>query len=217
MTKSATAGTDNINSLTVADGQGVFTVSGPLNIAADSTIGSGGLTHTTTFLTLNGALDITGPFTWSGGVQNGVGSTTANGGITFSPVAAITLSGRTLISTGAVIYNGAGNLNISNATFNNNATFDLQTDADILMTGAAQTFNNNGTFTKSAGAGISSITAAFNNASVVNVSSGTLDVRAANCGSVCNGAFNVTAGATLAFSSSTAELGAGSSVAGAGT
>ncbi len=162
----------------------VFTQSGgvlTINSVGSSSIGSGGFVQSGGTVTGPGTLNINGLWTWTGGTQSGNGVTNANGGISLSGAASKTLSGRTLNHAAGqtTTHTDAGNLLLGDgAVFNNNGSYDLQSDASIDNTGLApRTFNNNGIFTKSGGAGSSSINPSFTNTGEVNANSGTLGLN----------------------------------------
>ena len=116
---------------------------------------------------------MTSTLNWIGGTVGGTGILTIPAGSTvnLSDSAAGRTLGRTLNNSGNVVWNGAtapGSLNI-NGTFNNIGSFDAQNDHALSGTG---TFVNSGSFTKSAGAGTTTCSAAFNNNGTLTISSG---------------------------------------------
>ena len=166
-------------------------------------------------LTGSGDLTVTGPLTWSGsGIMSGTGTTTALAGIIIERATFKEL-GRTLVNLSAQTAtweDGVITIN-SGGIFDNQGTFNAVHPVDRDISGPG-TFNNSGTFSKSVGTGITRITAAFNNTSPLNVTTGTVILGGGGSGT---GAYNVSAGATLEFSAGTHTLDASSSVLGAGT
>ncbi len=204
------AGTYNVTGPTIFSG-------GTLNYSGAGTALMGVVTQTAGTLTGSGTVSAVGMYTWSGGTQSGSGVTSADGGLTLSGAFNNkVLSGRTLNNPGSATNVGTGSLLIgSGAVINNRGTFELQSDGGVLVSGGLATFNNTGSFTKSGGAGLSNINVQFNNPGTVNAFSGELQLAGGgNCGSVCNGAFNVAS--TLSFGGGTFELG-GAMLSGAGT
>ncbi len=189
---------------------------GTVNFSTGEAVPVATVSHSSNTLTGSDTVNVSGLYTWSGGTQAGTGTTNANGGMILSGPGDKMLSGRTLVNAGTANLIGTGSLLIgSGGVFQNNGTFDLQGDAAIASGGGAAAFNNAGTFTKSGGTN-SAINIAFNNSGTVNASAGTLLLNlGGNCGSVCNGAFNVAS--ALAFGFGTFDLGPSSSITGAGT
>ncbi len=228
------AGTNNVAGATTVDGgtvnfTGTVLSVGTLSLSAGTADFSSGetvtpvgtVTHVGGTLTGSDTLTIAGLYDWSGGTHSGGGTTNANGGMTLAGNGFKTLLGRTLNNNGAAVFTGTGSLLLGNgAVFNNNSTFDLQTDANVTATlSLPRTFNNVGTFTKSAGAQ-SDVNIEFNNSGTVNASAGILRLRSGgSCGGACEGTFDVPAALTFSTggSASTFTLGASSLVAGAGT
>jgi uncharacterized repeat protein (TIGR01451 family) len=210
VTKSA-AGGDSINSLTVDNAAGLFTLSGgTLSIAAASTIGASGFTHSNGTLGGPGTLTINGPFIWSGGFETGGGLTTANGGLSIT--SGVILDGRTLTNTAGGTMSGGGSLLIGNGgVFNNSGSFSIQGDGAIGgSVGGANTFNNSGTLTKSGGSFTSFIVSTFNHTGSVSVNSGTLQF---NGGGSSSGSFAVNTVLTFGFGM---DLNSGTTISGAG-
>ena len=145
----------------------------------------GTLTGTDSFI-------VSGTFHWDGAVS-GSGSLDANGGI---ELVSGTLNGRTLNNSGTATMTGS--LSVANgATINNRAgaTFDIQTDADVLHTGSVcPVFTNAGLFLKSGGTGVTDLQMQLYNSGTVRIDSGTLNV---DCGYV-----QVTGGASGTISGS---------------
>ena len=207
------SGTNTVNSLTSSE---TFVLSGGnLTIAAASTL-SGPFTLSGGALRGGGVVTVTAPFTWTGGIMGGTGVLNANAGIQLANNGAVQLQdNRTLNSAGIATWIGAGAmLNAAGATFNNlaGATFAIETAADL----SGGTFNNAGSVTKIAGGGngVSRVTAAWNNAGSVTVSSGRLELDG---GGQQGGGFAVEPLATLQFGGGTHTFIAGSSLSGAGT
>jgi RHS repeat-associated protein len=219
----ATSGTDTVNSLTITDGLNATLAlsAGSLSLTSNSTLGpmdtlvlSGGT------LTGAGTLTVSGQLTWTAGTMSGTGSMgiTATGSLNITGDTNKFLVQRTLTNAGQVTWTGAGGISTGNgAAFINQAgaTFDAQNDSPYSesFTGGS-TFANAGTFRKSAGAGTTGVSVAFNNTGTVEVRSGTLSLSG---GGMDNGYFMVATGATLSFAGGTHDLGTGSIVLGAGT
>ncbi len=160
-----------------------------LNPPAGTNLNAAGAVTTTAFTqsagTLGGpgTLTVNGPYTWTGGtmgVAASGGTTLLNGGMTLAGTLTKQLTARTLTNTNnGVIRWTAGVLSFSQGSVLNNetgATFDIQTDADTIGSGAVSTFNNSGTLRKSAGSATTSLAGAnFINSGVVEVMTGTLD------------------------------------------
>jgi uncharacterized repeat protein (TIGR01451 family) len=174
VTKSG-AGGDSVNSLTIADGQGMFSLSSNLNLANASAIGDGGFSQSGGALTGSGVLDINGPFFWSGGTQDGAGQTNANGNLVISGTALKVLGQRVLTSNFAGSISGPGQLQVGNS-FVNQAGFDFLDDSDITLGAPGAQLTNSGFITKSGGAGNSSIQTAVQNFGTIAAQSGTLTV-----------------------------------------
>jgi hypothetical protein len=163
-----------------------------------------------------GDLAVAGPLNWSGGTLSGTGATNANGGLNLSGALANKFLDSRTLNSGNGTWTGTGPVLASNgATFNNNGTFDVQSNVNFFAVGGATpTFNNSGTFRKSAGTGTTSIGAVFNDTGTVDVLAGTL---ALTNGGADSGAFTVAAGATLNFAGGVHDLDAASSIIGDGT
>lgn len=212
VTKSA-AGGDFINRLTVDNAAGVFTLSADLSIAAASTIGTAGFTHSSGTLTGPGALTISGPFNWSFATQTGGGVTTANGGLNITGFAI--LDGRTLTNTGNATMSGAGNLAAGNsAVVNNSGSFDIQNSGGIGgSVGGTSSFNNSGTLTKSGGAATSFINSTLNHTGTINANSQILQF---NRGGTSSGSFVVNAVLTFGGLGGAMDLNIGTTISGPG-
>jgi hypothetical protein len=108
---------------------------------------------------------------------------------------------------------GAGQVAIASGKTLTNAvgqTLTLASTSPVPL-GGAGTFTNAGTFDKTV-AGISQVTAAFNNTGTVNVDNGTLQLLA---GGIDTGSYAIDAGATLTFAGGTRTL-TGGGISGAG-
>ncbi len=180
--------------------------------------------------TISGTLENTGTFTATGGgatfnfIGNGLSlpGNTLNG-TTFTNDGIITLSAGTNILDTATLNNN-GTMTWIAATFymNNSAVLNNQSGALFDLTGnhtmsvsagTAGTFNNSGTFRKSAGTGTSSIDDPFNNTGTVEVQTGTVVMSS---GGTSTGAFDVSSGALLNFSTGSHTFNAGVTLPGAG-
>jgi fibronectin-binding autotransporter adhesin len=185
--------------------QAVVNWSGDLTITGSASFS---VAHTFSNLTLSGTLsgagDITipGAIAWTAGTMSGTGKTHSlpGGTITLSSVGAKILS-RVLNSGGSAVWTG-GDLAFAAGTFNNNGTFTADSTTTLLSYGnsGANAFVSNGTFTK-LGSGEARFTtnvtgAAFNNIGTVSIVAGQLTLGG---GGSASAAFNVSAGAVLAF------------------
>jgi len=195
----------------------VSSVGGSLTISSGvANFSSGEAINTTTLSFSGGTLSgtdtvtVSGLTTWTSGTMTGAGTTNANGGIAMSggSVKDLTLS-RILNAAGTTAWTGAGGVRAgTGAVIYNSGIWDAQSDATISNAfGGTSAFNNSGTFKKSAGAGNTAVSIPFNNASTVDVQSGTLNLSG---GGTSSGTF--TGSGTLQFSSGTHDLQAASSV-----
>jgi hypothetical protein len=159
----------------VETGLGTLTVNAPVMMAGDLDIAAG---------TLRGAgvLTVEGDSTWDGGMITGNLTIPAGATLTVSGVVNMTLKG-TLTNAGTVIWNSPVDLNTSaRGAINNLAggVFDIQNDQAIRFHPddgyAPYSFTNAGTLRKSAGDGVTQISASalFTNTGVVEVDTGTL-------------------------------------------
>src|SRR5262249_27259344 len=84
----------------------------------------------------------------------------------------------------------AGQFTFSNGDFENNSSFNAPLNNSLASGGGTNLFNNNasGTFTRNTGTGTLTVGIPFNNAGIVNASTGTL---------AFNGGFTQTAGQTV--------------------
>jgi hypothetical protein len=195
---------------------GAVTVSnGTANFSTGSAITVGNLTLSGGTLAGSDSLSVTN-LTWSGGgAMTGTGSTIvpSGGSFTLDANANKSLTARTVINGGALVYTGVSGIN-GNGTLVNTGTFDDQ--GDFMLTGAL-VFNNSGAFTKSAGINTTLFqdTVAFNNTGTVTVLSGTLEIAGGN--DTSSGTFIVAPAGTLKFGGHTHTLTDSSSIGGAGT
>ena len=178
---------------------------------------------------LQGAGDMTigTLFNWTGGTLDGPG-TTAD---TIVPAAsAFQMTGgtnkflfhRTLTnnSTTAVNWTGSNLYTGYGAVFNNSAgaTINANGDQDLVYyTGAAPQFNNTGTFAKTGGTDLTEVSVPLDNDASFQVNAGTLYLSGGSGASTSDGSFTSAAGKVLQFAGGTSNLGASSSVTGAGT
>src|SRR5207237_318408 len=116
--------------------------------------------------------------TWTYGTMNGVGSTSVAAGAVFNlgGTQPKNLDTRTFNNAGTATWTGTSDIYLSNgAQFNNSGTFDAQNNQRLLFIGGAPpSFNNSGTFRKSAGAGTTYMTTAFNNVGATSLLTGTV-------------------------------------------
>jgi hypothetical protein len=164
-----------------------------------------------------GTLTVDGAYNWSGGTMTDAGTTTVNGPLAISGTAAKSLfGGRHLETSGTTTWTGTGDIATCGSSFTcviaNSGTWDIQNDRIMnISSGGTTTFVNNGTVRKTAGSGATSIFAAMNNASLVDITvpGGTLGLDG---GGTSTGSFTGSAGTTLRFGGA-ATLDAGSSIA----
>jgi hypothetical protein len=146
-----------------------------------------------------GTVTVTAGYIWAGGTTEDAGETIVNGIHITNTIH--TLRGRTLTINGSSSWTG-GNVHLwSGSTIDNNSTFDIQTDADMVyLSGANTTFINdsvNGTVTKTAtgdGDGITKIGANFDNDGTISVISGELQMGRPTVGETSTGSFEVMSG-----------------------
>ncbi len=174
---------------------------------------SGGIINGTATLTIGSKLN------WTAGSFREAGTTTALAGST------VTLSGgnpkylqdgRILNLNGTTNWTGVGELDGGpGSTINNAGTFNIQNNVVFGNGGAGARviFNNSGTINKSGGGLTLFQDNILNNSGTVNVTSGNLQL---NGDGVQTGAFNVSQGQNLIFSSAI-DLNAGTVLNGAGT
>ena len=214
-------GAQSIHSLTDSN---TLIISGALLLGAASKVNAS-LTLSGGSINGSGPLWLTGLFTWLGG-NLVIPTTTAAGGIDFHGQNNDYLWDGTLIlpagQTATIGATGNSTLQmVASAVFDNGGTL-IASGGASLESGAGgpliPTFKNSGTlnvdstttFTISSGL-------IFSNTGTVNVQAGTLTIGAADAGAT-TGSFNVSAGATLNFgSTSTDTLIAPGTISGAGT
>jgi hypothetical protein len=196
---------------------GAFSISGPTLLTGGTMVFDTDTTLPT--LTQSGGsiqggatLTVQGPLTWTAGNMRGDGTTIANGGLDMGGSTKQLLDSRVLENNGAATWSAGIVSNHASATFHNTATGSFEAQSDNSWFSAP--FINDGVFTKSAGAGTTTISGAFDNGGTVNVDAGTL--KLAN-GGVHTADFVVDAGTTLWFSGGIHDLEPGSSVTGDGT
>ncbi len=219
-----------VSSLTLGGSSGTqsLTVSGPLTLNNASTVGTyGALNLSGGTLAGSGTLSVSGTMNWTGygGTMSGPGTTNIAAGGAFNidnggyPTTRKNLTSRTLNIAGTATIINNTDMNLSNATINNQtgALFSFPSDSALINTSGTNAFNNAGTVTKSAGTGASTISVPFTNTGTVNANSGTLSLALAG-GGTSIGSFSVVSGATLQLApSGTHTLGTGLSLTGAGT
>ena len=193
-------GTANFNR-TLTDAGALTIPSGTANFNVDSTVAgaltlSGGTLAGSNMLTVNGNGSV-----WSDGAMLGTGSTVLSGTNTLAISGAATkvFRQRTLTTGGVTTWSGGAIQGQDGGTFNNNGTFDVQTDLTWFnqFGGAATTLNNAGTITRTVGTG----TAGLDAVTVNNTATGTIDVQTGTLRAVSfptnAGMVNIAAGATL--------------------
>lgn len=219
-----------VSAASISFSGGPLTVSGSASFNADTKIQSGVLTFSdfSNMATLElsggavsgaGTLFVSGLLTWSGGAMCSNYSTAAkactapnqtpsvtdaNGGIAL-PSGSVTLDGRGLNNAQTATVSGGSITLLDSAVIRNRtgATWNLRSDANITVGDSVTpvpSFNNDGTLTKTAGSGVSTIQAVFNNTGAVQANQATLDF-VSGCNSACPGTWTVASGATLQFES----------------
>jgi large repetitive protein len=167
------------------------------------------------------SLTVTTAFNWNGGIQSGGGTTTIPSGATTNVAGYGSLDGRT--------FSNAGTLNmtssyyfymLNNAALTNSGTIDFQGDGGIYLSGSLGSISvtNSGTIKKSGGTGSSQINLPLvaQSGSQFLVQSGTFNLSSSLSSS--GGAFNISSGATLYFTTNdTHSFDAASSITNAGT
>ena len=217
-TVTAASGTFNLNTNSTVTALGAVTISGgALNLNSTASFTMTGLTLSAGTFGGTSAVTISGTFAWSGGAINRTGAVTLPAGSAFDISGSSTkyLQNTTIHHSGTATSTTTGYVYLYTTTFNNlaGATYDMKTDAGYYTGSGTSTFNNSGTLRKSAGTGIKDFYFVLNNDGQTDVQSGTLRLAGGGAGS---GAFDVAAGAVLAFQNGTHTLGAAASVAGAG-
>lgn len=164
-------------------------------------------------------------FHWTGGQITGAGNLniSANSTIT-GGVTPLVLSGRTLVNSGAVLFDQGVLRGGSNAAINNarGATFTVLNDASLYadVASPAYIFSNAGTFTARAtsGIGFATVDAVFNNTGTVNVErlGGTGQTLSLAGGGTQGGVFNLQDGTKVEFGNGSTFAG-GLSITGNGT
>jgi len=216
-TWSFNAGSYNVGSTTISVGTANF------NAAATTA----SLSLTGSALDGSGTISVTDNLTWTGGTMDGGGTTTVAGSastINDNTGGGLAL-GRTLTNTGAMTYSGEDNeaiflgaLAFGPAMLGNSGTFNVTAGGDFTDSGGNATsraLNNSGTWNVS-GAGTTSVVGTnitFNNTGTANVLSGALHLEEKV---TSTGAFNVAAGATLAFGQHDHDFNSGALLSGAG-
>lgn len=197
---------------------GAWTNNTSLNFNTLTTAYITNLTVTANIFNASNAIVIPGMFAWTGGTIGSAGSILtllANGGITLNG-GSRNLNGGTIINSSNAVWT-VGALTCNNtAVFSNapNALFDLQADGSaVILNSGTPLFANGGTIRKTSGSGTSTIGIPCNNAALVEVESGTLNL---NAGGTNSGQFTIAAGAVLSFGAGTHLLQSGSTLSGSG-
>ena len=205
----------NAGTLNVSNGTNTF--DSPVNVATRFNMSGGTLTGSAA-VTVSGTGN-----TWTGGTMIGTGSTvfTAGNTLAISGAATKTFRQRTLTTGGVTTWSGGAIQGMDGGTFNNNGTFDVQTDLTWFSQfgGAPTILNNAGTITRTVGTGTAGLDAVIvNGAGPINVNTGTLrlsDSAGAAVGAL-TGAMTIANGATLDFGGGVYNLTGGATIGGAG-
>lgn len=235
---SATVGGLRVDGALSVTGLGDLTVAGTQESGGDGT-----LTLKSGRLTLDGAMAVaafrqaggtllgagtlsTPDFLWSGGAEVGSGTTKVTGAgaelALSGAVHTLDASRRLRIDTGAEAAWTAGDLELrDHARLENAGLLDVRGDQDFSgCCGSAMTVVNEAgaTIRKSTGDGETKLTYAFANDGALEVRTGTFSIAGGDVpGRSSGGTFDVSDGATLAFTGSDFTLGAPSSVTGHGS
>ena len=166
-------------------------------------------------LTGRDAFTVSGATTWTAGTMSGSGSTVAAAGLTLSGSGNKDLDERTLVNQAAAVWTGGNFRNGNGSVFDNSGSFDIQTDADILLNlfPYNATLVNSGSITRSAGGAATAIGPYVENSGSITVQTGTLQLSG---GGHATGSFAPSAPAILEFGGGTHDLDTGSSVGGTG-
>ena len=192
---------------------------GQLNLAGDSFLSVPGFTQSGGILLGAGNVVVNGPLAWTGGQMAGAGTTEVNGPITLSGPDTKTLNGRTLINNDIAHWT-EGDIRGSVTTVITNsadATFNITGGGSFLSSfSSGAEFNNDGiiNYGTDIGNAFAEIEAAVNNTGLVNIESGTMQIK---LGGTSSGQFTVQTDGVLDFYRITSTLLPESSLSGAGT
>ena len=176
-------GTANLNCSSFAiDGSVVVISGGIANFNGSGGVTAAQLTVSSGTLGGSNSIGIAGSLKWTGGGFSGTNQVSFNGGL-ISTTTSKSLSGRTLVNLGPMLWSAGTILISSSGTLSNAATgtFDCAFDGNISSGGGSgQAINNAGLFRKTAGTGVTAFNTpiAFNNAGTVEVQTGTLTLAA---------------------------------------
>jgi hypothetical protein len=203
---------------------GSFTVNGPVSTTSLTVSGGTAVVNSATTVsnltvssgTLSGSgqATVSGTMAWTGGTLAVVGKTVVASSATLSLGGSAIQLNSELDNQGTATWT-SGTLQMNNGTLVNSGTFTANSSFFTLscsgVSGSTNTFSNTGTFTDQ-GTGmvlftVSSTAVTFNNAGIVNVNAGTLNL--ANSGAN-SGMFAVAAGATLNITGNFTQTAAGS-------
>ncbi|MBL9130840.1 MAG: PEP-CTERM sorting domain-containing protein, partial [Verrucomicrobiaceae bacterium] len=205
----ATGGVTTFNGASSGSNGNLGIGGGTLSFASGANFStSGGFTGTSGTLNGVGTVSFGGASTWSGGTMSGTGVTNLNGGVAIT-AANQTINQRTVNLAGTSSI-GAGTLNISNGgTLANSGTFNINNATTLTFndggSGGAVTNTVGGIINKS-GAGTATVGSSinFSNSGTLNVAQGTFTITHAvtqHSGTTLTaGAWNVSGGGTLTFS-----------------
>jgi len=195
------AGTTTIGSLLTVSG-------GTLNFfGQNSTLPA--LAQSNSVLTGTGKLTVSGAASFSGFTvtESGSGSTVLQGASTLNTGAALYLDGGRVVENQGSLAWGGGQIELGSLPSGNpvgggtlvndaGATIDAQANDTVNAVAGATAFDNAGLFQKSAGTGVTAISAPFTNTGTVEVDTGTLLFQKSVDGT---GAFNIDGATVLDF------------------
>ena len=157
-------------------GDSIVVSGGTLTISTSHSVT--GVTHSAGTIDGAGNLNVSGAFSWTGGTTSGSGTTTIAATSTLTINSGAVGIQRTITNNGTITW-VAGQLQMSNGTINNNATFTAQPNNNISNFGGTNAFNNNaaGTFTRNTGTGQLDMNIPLTNAGALTVSTGEMRIN----------------------------------------
>ncbi|WP_353779314.1 HYR domain-containing protein [Winogradskyella sp. 3972H.M.0a.05] len=199
--KNLTDGTYNISSGATMDWDTTMTLSGDISGTNEGTLNWGSIVDVPGSATM----DITGSgvINWNGGSLNGGGTLTNQSTINLPGTGAKSIFGDTAFSNEATFnITGAGDLLISQGTFDNQASgvLDLQEDSGNISWsgGSVHILNNTGLIRKTTSTGEAQIHVLLNNnGGTISVENGTLSFQNSIGKNLTGGVYNVSPGAAF--------------------